>query len=512
MSTAGRIIKNTGWLYAKMGITMFISLWTTRLILNSLGASDFGIFNIVGGAIGMMGFLNAAMAAATQRFMSYVEGEGDNEKKKAVFNVSIVLHLAVAAMVAVLLILAGVIFFKHLLNIPPERIDAARIIYSSLIVSTIFTIMTVPYDAVLNAHENMKYYAVVGILESFLKLAVAFACVRTSSDKLIVYGILMAGIPLVTMTIMRVYCRRNYEECVFKPQAYCSLPLAKEMAGFAGWNFLGTFSGLIGNQGLGLVANHFFGTLINAAIGVTTQLQGQIQALTTNMQKALNPVIVKSEGANERETMIAWSLRGCKYSYILMAIIAVPLCIDADYALALWLKDVPEWTKILFILQMVRTLLEMTTGSLNTSLSAAGNIKALNIQATVLLLSPLAIVWVLFELGFQPYWIYLTMIASVVLQNIFKLQLCKKHCGLSYSRYAKEVMLPVLACTAFMVSAGTLPRLLLESGFIRLVLICLACWAGTGLSFLTKAVLDEQERGWIKNLVSSVINKINNKA
>ena len=189
-STANRVIKNTGYLYAKMGITMFISLYTTRLILNSLGASDFGIFNIVGGAIAMLGFLNAAMASATQRFMSYSEGEGDKEKQKSIFNVSLILHLGISLVVGIALFIAGYFFFNGILNIPADRIFAAKVVYGSLIVSTMFTVMTVPYDAAMNAHENMRYYAIVGIFESFLKLAVAFACVYTSFDKLTVTGIM----------------------------------------------------------------------------------------------------------------------------------------------------------------------------------------------------------------------------------------------------------------------------------------------------------------------------------
>lgn len=216
-STANRVIKNTGYLYARMGITMFVSLYTTRLILNSLGASDFGIFNIVGGAISMLGFLNAAMASATQRFMSYSEGAGDKEKQKSIFNISLVIHFLTSLLVGVALVVAGFFFFGGILNIPADRVGAAEVVYASLIVSTMFTVMTVPYDAVMNAHENMRYYAIVGILESLLKLSVAFACVYTSADKLVVYGILMACIPLLTLTIMRVYCHKHYRECIISP-------------------------------------------------------------------------------------------------------------------------------------------------------------------------------------------------------------------------------------------------------------------------------------------------------
>lgn len=238
MSTAKRVVKNTGYLYAKMGVTVFISLYTTRLILNSLGASDFGIFNIVGGAIAMLGFLNAAMASATQRFMSYSEGEGDKEKQKTIFNISFVLHIGIALLVGLVLFGAGFVFFNGVLNIPEDRFFAAQVVYGSLIVSTMFTVATVPYDAVMNAHENMKYYAVVGILESALKLSVALVVARVVGDKLIVYGVLMACIPLIILTIMRVYCHKNYEECVIAPRRYWDRSLAKEMGSFAGFNLM----------------------------------------------------------------------------------------------------------------------------------------------------------------------------------------------------------------------------------------------------------------------------------
>ncbi|MCI6526012.1 MAG: MATE family efflux transporter, partial [Bacteroidales bacterium] len=206
MSVAERIIKNTGWLYAKMGITMFVSLWVTRLVLNSLGQSDFGIFNLVGGAIAMLGFLNVALASATQRYMSYSQGEGNSEGVKTVFNVSLMMHIAISLFCGLLLLLMGFVFFRYVLVIPEGRETASIVVYASLVVSTMLTIISVPYDAALNAHENMRYYAFVGIFESLLKLCVAFACVLYGGDRLILYGVLMACIPLVSLSIMLFYC------------------------------------------------------------------------------------------------------------------------------------------------------------------------------------------------------------------------------------------------------------------------------------------------------------------
>lgn len=506
MSTANRVIKNTGYLYVKMGITMFVSLYTTRLILNSLGASDFGIFNIVGGAIAMLGFLNAAMAGATQRFMSYAEGEGDKEKQTRIFNISVVLHLLISLLVGVALLIAGYFFFNGILNIPDDRIFAAKVIYGSLIVSTMFTVMTVPYDAVMNAHENMKYYAIVGIIESFLKLGVAFVVVYTLSDKLIVYGILMACIPLITMVIMRIYCHKHYVECVLAPKRYWHRELIKELTGFAGWNLLGNAASLIGNNGNGILLNHFFGVAINAANGISLQLQGQLMVLTTNMQKALTPVIVKKEGENLREEMIQWSYVGCRFSFLLLAWIAIPVCIEAEYILRLWLKQVPEWTVLFLRLTIVRTLLELTTVSLSTSLAATAKVKIVNIQSLILFPMALIIEWILFTNGYAPYWMFLTMIILVMIQNALKLQLCHQYCSLTYFGYIKQVLFPMFSISIVTLLIGTIPQYVMAEGLERAILCML-------LSFLTYStfgylvVLNGRERELIFQIRKKIFHK-----
>lgn len=475
-STATRVIKNTGYLYAKMGITMFISLYTTRLILNSLGASDFGIFNIVGGAIAMLGFLNGAMASATQRFMSYSEGEGNKEKQKSIFNVSLVLHFGIAFIVGIVLLIAGYFFFNGILNIPVDRIFAAKVVYASLIVSTMFTVMTVPYDAAMNAHENMKYYAIVGILESFLKLAVALACVYTSYDKLIVYGSLMACIPLITLTIMRVYCHKHYEECTIRVKKYCNKGLMKEMTSFAGWSFMGSASSLIGNYGNGLVLNHFFGTLLNAAQGIANQLNGMLMVFSNNMLKALNPVITKTEGAGHREKMLQATTTGCKFSFYMLAIFSIPAIIEMPYLLKLWLKEVPDWAVIFAQLQLVRTLVEQTTATLSTSLSAEGRIKRINQITSIMNLTPVIIIYLLFSVGCSPISMHVTNISIFgILISFSKVYFMKLHCGMSYSYYLKNIFIPILITFLPTYLCSYIITYTIEEGIVRLILTAGIC-------------------------------------
>ena len=510
--TANRVIKNTGYLYAKMGITMFISLYTTRLILNSLGASDFGIFNIVGGAIAMLGFLNSAMASATQRFMSYSEGEGNKEKQKSIFNISLVLHFAIAFIVGFALLIAGYFFFNGVLNIPGSRVFAAQMVYGSLIVSTMFTVMTVPYDAVMNTHENMKYYALVGILESVLKLAVAFACVYTVYDKLIVYGILMACIPLITLTVMRVYCHKHYVECVVAPRRYWDKGLMKEMTSFAGWNFTTSISNIATQYGLSIVLNHFWGAVLNAAQGIGNQLCGQLQALSNNMLKAVNPVIAKSEGAHQRDKMLNVALSSCKISYLIMLFCSLPFLLEMPFVMQLWLKEVPAWATLFCSLQIIRTLLDLIIYPLNVAVNAQGQIKSISICKSVLNLLPVFLTYICFRFGFAPYWMYITWIGCWnLLGGAITLYYSIKLCSLSLNSFLTTVLYPCLLQTIICLLTGfAIQHIWAIASFHRMVFVAMGIWM-VFITFGWKYVLTVNEKRIVMGICSKLLKIKNEK-
>lgn len=505
-STANRIIKNTGWLYAKMAVTMFVSLYTTRLVLGSLGASDFGIYNIVGGAIAMLGFLNSSMAGASQRFMSYTEGEGNREKLKSIFNISLVLHTAISLIAVVAFAAAGYFFFSGILNIPADRLHAAVVIYGSMVVSTAFTIMSVPYEAVMNAHENMRYFAFVGIFESALKLAVAFATVYAAADKLIVYGLLMAVIPFVTLTFMRIYCHRHYAECIIAPRRYFDRRLAREMTGFAGWNMLSSVTAIGTQYGLGIVLNHFFGTLLNAAQGIANQLCGMLLAFSNNMLKAINPVIAKSEGSGNREKMIDVTLLSCKYSYLIFAVFVIPTMVDTEYILKLWLNDVPLWAVLFLKLQLIRSLFDQLIISINTAINAQGTIGRVSIYRSIYYVAPIILTYIGFSYGYEAYWLYIFWISCwCIVGGIVALYFCHKQCSLSYKRYFHVVILPVTICTAVSYFSGKIITSFMSEGLLRLaivaaitimMLLCSYWFFGT----------DKREKGVLKSLYTTLIN------
>lgn len=487
-----------------MGITVFISLYTTRLILNALGASDFGIYGVVGGAITMLGFLNSAMAGATQRFMSYSEGEGNKEKQKSVFNSSFVLHWLIAIVVALLLEGAIFIFFGGVLNIEPDRIEAAKWIYHFAVVSTLFTIITVPYDAAINAHENMLYYAIVGILESVLKLITALIIVHSQMDKLILYGAFMAGITILMLIIKQIYCRKHYLECQIAIRSYVNKSTLKEIAGFAGWNFIGSMGTLLGNCGGSIVINHYFGSAINAAQNVGAQLRGQMLAFSNNMLKALNPVIVKKESGGDRAAVLKFSLTGSKLSYLMFATLAIPFLIETPFILKVWLKNVPEWSICFSRFQMAIGLMEQLTITLGTTLGATGQIKEMNIFGSIARFVPLFLYIPLFAFGAQPYWLYIIIFINFgFIINGYMLYLCRKYCNLNIAYYNNNVLFPCLGCTFLSIIIGFSTYLFLHEGWIRLFL-------STFLSIITYFVcmlffaFNQEEKYIIKALFDKI--------
>ena len=260
MSTVNRVVKNTLFLYARMGTSIVVSVLTTRILLHALGASDYGLYNVVAGALAMLGFLSASMSSASLRYMSYAEGKGDITAIQTIFNSSVRLHRLLALFVCGLYVIAGFFLFNGILNIPSGRETTALIVYGCLIFSTVFSITITPYDAVLNAHENMFFYSLVGIIDVFLKLAIAILISYSDYDRLLFYGVLMAGESWLLRFITKYYCDRTYSVCKALSLKEHDNGILKKMASFAGWNMLNICAGMISLYGMNIAINHFFGT------------------------------------------------------------------------------------------------------------------------------------------------------------------------------------------------------------------------------------------------------------
>lgn len=505
-TTANRIIKNTGFLYIKMAITIVISLYSTRLILESLGASDFGIYNLVGSSIGMLGFLNASMAGSTQRFLSISLGEGNFEKQNKIFNISLILHMLIAAFLSLLLLILGYIFFENILQIPSERLFASKIIFISLIISCIFSVLSSPYEAIMNAHENMKYYALIGILESILKLFIALYITWTNNDKLIVYGILMSIVPIITISILKNYCSKYYKECRINLIGNWDKQIAKKMFNYAGWSFIDASSAILTTNGLSIVLNHFYGTLLNAAQGIAGQVGGQLMQFSQNMIKALNPVIMKSEGAGNRDFMIKTAVIGCKYSYLLLAFFALPFILESSFVLKIWLKEVPSWAVLFCALQLTKSLFEQIAINLWAAISAQGKIKHFYICKSISNISPLLLTIIAFLNEAQPYWLYINwIICWGILTDVIIIYYAKKLCKISIMYYLKITVIPCFFITISVLSIGFIPQIFYTESLIRCFITIILSILSFLISFLIFNTKEEM------NIISSKILNIHKK-
>ena len=494
-----------------MGITVFISLYTTRIILSSLGASDFGIFNIIGGAIVMLGFLNSTMSNASQRFMSYEEGRGNIFSKRKVFNISLVLHFFVSIFTLLLLLIAMYPLFNGVLTIDPSRIFAAKVVYISLIISTAITILNVPYDAVINAHEDMLYYSIVGVIESLLRLFIAIICLYSRTDKLIIYGVLMAILPVISFAIMASYCHAKYEECKIAIAKYYDYQLIKNIVSFSGWNFLTAISSLLSAQGIGIVLNHFYGTVLNAAQGIAQQLNGQLSSFSLNLMKALNPVIVKNAGSGNVISMNHIALVGCKYSTYLILLFAVPFMFEMSFILKIWLKEVPEWTQTFCIMQIIVTVLCQMTHSIATSIYAQGNIKQYAIYKSLMNIIPLLLTYLSFLCGGSPYWLYIPMILIWAIGgNIVIIHYAHIECDLDIYDYIKTVVFPILYVIILMSFMGFLVVTFFDNGFIRLILTVVGTTIGLFGAMCTFG-MTKTEKNNLKDIISYFWLKIKSK-
>lgn len=506
MIASHRVAQNTGFLYAKMAITVFISLYSTRLILSALGVVDFGIFNVVGGAISMLTFLNIAMTSATQRFMSYAQGEGDLKKQLYIFNVSVVLHFLIAFIILIILEIAGYFLFNGILEIPENRIPIARLLYQFMLLGTFFTIISVPYNAVINAHENMLLVAVLGVFEAAIKLAIAFYITYTSFDKLGSYGLLMAILPIFLLIIRSIYCHKKYIEVHLNIRKYYNKILFVKMSSFAGWSLLSSAASIITMQGIAIVLNSFFGVLLNAAQGIAAQVSGQLMAFSTTMLKALNPVIVKSEGGNNRSQMLQASMVGNKLSFFLLAFFAVPAILEMKYILSVWLKDVPDYAVIFCQLRLIAMYFGQLTVTFPTAIGAIGDIKKLSFYNSLIWILLIPISSIMFNLGAPPEALYIAFIIMYIALSATSIYFLKHLGGLSLKDYFVNVVARCLGSSFITFFLSLIPLFFMVPGINRLALVLIINII-TFVVFLYLIGLNKKEKQLLISFNRTIIEK-----
>lgn len=453
MQPSQRVAFNTIILYLRAFITVGITFYTTRLVLEVLGVEDFGIYNLIYGIVSLLAIFNVAMSVSTQRYLSYYQGKEDIAKQKGIFAASILLHLGIAILFFLVLQVTGLFLFDGFLNIASERIEASVLSYRFMILAVIFSILSVPFTASINAHEHMSVMAVVNILEAVLRLVSVFLLMSLSSgDRLVWFSFFNALVSLVSFGVYAIFCMTKYPECTLRLDRWTTRENLRELSGFAGWNLMGSLCGMGRTQGISLLLNLYLGVALNAAYAIALQLGNYVSFFSSTILQTFNPQIMKSEGSGDRPRMLRLAMTTSKMAFFLFAILAIPCIFEMRGILAFWLKEIPSYTFIFSVLLITGTLVNQLTVGLQSAIQATGQIKLyqLVIGSTILLNLPIA--WFLLRNGYPPYWIFVAYVLIEAVACSLRLYFMKRQAGLSIRMYFRNVfakeIIPVISCVA----------------------------------------------------------------
>lgn len=489
-------------LYVRLLFGMLVSLYTSRLVLNTLGVDDYGINNVVGGLVTMFSLISNSLSSAVSRFMTYELGRDDMVRLKRVFTTSLTIHVLLALTVVLLAETVGLWFLNTHMTIPAERLGAAHVVFHSTVAGFALTLICVPYGAVITSHERMGIFALFGITDTILRLLVVLflAFAPMEFDKLKVYSLLVLSVVFIMQSASVVFCRTHYEEARFS--ITFDSDYLKSIGSFAGWNFLGNSAWIINTQGLNILMNIFFGVAVNAARGIAAQVEGVVTAFVNNFMTALNPQIIKSYAAQDLDYMHSLVCRGAKFSYFMMFFFVVPLALEARQVLSIWLGTVPEHAVSFLRLTLLSSLTTVIANSLVTAQLATGNIKKYQITVSFFGLWVFPLSYVAYKAGLPPeasYIIYFIIYFGLIFVRIY---LVKDMIMMPAKLYFKDVLLPVAIVSACSVIAPVLVYFYMQETFFRLVTVC-AVSVVSSLACMYICGLKKSERRFVREKIRS---------
>ena len=436
-----RIAKNTMFLYFRMIIIMAVSFYTIRVVLDVLGVTDFGLYNLVASFVAIMVFLNGTLTSGTQRFLTFEIGKNDLKKLKQTFLTALLIHIALAFLILLLGETIGLWLLYEKMNIPLDRFDAAFWAYQFAVFSTMVTVMQVPYNALIIAHERMHIFAYISIVEAVLKLLIVYLLLVSSYDKLITYAILMFLVSVFIACIYRSYVLKNYQESHFKFSF--DNEIVKSMMHFSGWNIFGTLGSLLSAQGINIILNIFFGPAAVAARAISMQVSGGLSQFVNGFQQAVTPQITKLYASNQLEEMNKLLYQNSKYAFLLLLFLALPVLMQTEYILNLWLVEVPENTVLFCQIIIVHSLVYAIMRPFIMAIHAVGNMKPINLTAGIILMLVIPISYLFLKYDFPIYTPLVIHLIATIIEFSFELYFLKKYIQVSLIQILLKVLIPV---------------------------------------------------------------------
>lgn len=502
-----RIAKNTLLLYFRMLLMMVVSLYTSRVILNALGVEDFGIYNVIGGVVTMFSSISGSLSVAISRFLTYELGNGEQSRLNKIFSASVTIQILLSLVIVVLIESIAVWFLNTKMSIPSDRLVAANYVLQFSIITFVINLISVPYNAVIIAHEKMSAFASISILEAVCKLSIAFLIIVSPIDKLIFYAFLMCCVAIIVRLTYGAYCQRHFDECVY--HFHWDKGIIKKIFSFAGWQFFGTSSYIFMTQGVNILLNFFFGPIVNAARGIAVQVDAVIQQFVNNFTTAVNPQITKSYANGTKDYMFQLIYSGAKYSYFLVLFFSIPIILETDIILTIWLKEVPDYTVEFLRLILCIDLLYVLSNTMMIAMVATGDIKKYQIVVggTGMLVFP--VVWLCFKLGCQPQTAFIVQFVIFVIQLIYRLILLKSMIGLPIRQFISKVIYRAVIVS---ITASIIPLILHYylncHSIFKLLIITLISILTTSISIFVVG-LTKSERAFLQNKIKlKFIHKI----
>jgi O-antigen/teichoic acid export membrane protein len=466
-----RIAKNTVMLYGRFLITLIISLFTSRVILQTLGFNDFGLYNVVAGFVTLLAFLNGYISQGTVRFITYHLGLNDQKRLNEVFAASLALHVVLALLIFIFGETFGVWYVENKLNIEPGRESIALFVFHLSLITGCFSILQTPFSACITAHEDMNIYAYISIFDVVMKLMIVYLLMVVNTDKLQLYSVFYFIVHLMTSSFYLIFCLRKYSECGFRLRA--DFKLYKEMFNYIGWNAIGALAFTLNGQGITVLLNLFFGTIINAARGVAGSLSNIVSQFVFNFQTAMRPQIIKSYANGDVEETERLVIYCAKYSSYLCMLFGIPLFIESDTVLHLWLGDVPPFASVFCKLTIIQIMLQGVDFPVGYGIHAVGKMKLPNITSSLVYLTILPISYIAMKLGANPTNAYLVSICAYPGALFFDVWILYRYIGFNYRLYYRTVILKTFI---FIIICSIIPMLAhyyLPPGLTRLIVVTL---------------------------------------
>ncbi|WP_198650485.1 hypothetical protein [Saccharospirillum mangrovi] len=498
-----RIAHNTLMLYFRQLLILFVSLYTIRIVLHQLGVEDYGIYGAVGGLVALSAFLPGTLAQATQRFFSFALGEQNDERLKKTFSVNLTLYVSVALIALIALQTIGLWFVNTELSVPEGRFEAAKTLYHYATLTFLVSVITSPFMAIIMAHEDMKLYAYISIIEAFMKLGVVFLLQYIAWDKLELYGLLVLCVGTINAVLYIGICLYRYDECQFR-KFYWDAALFREIIGFTGWTLFGAISTVARTHAVTVLLNQSFSPAVVAARALAVQIAGQVNIFSSNFNSSLYPPIIKAYAANKRQEMYGLITGGSKITFFLLWIFALPMMVKMDAVLSIWLKTVPSDAVLFSQLALVEALIMSISMPLFAAARAPGKMKVYELTLGSIQIGILLTAWAVVAAGAPAYAVFIVAILANILMFGVRLFLVNWLTGFPVENFLRFTALPIIGIVSISALPITVMNHLLPNGFYWSVLVIFASFAVSSIAMYSIGL----DKSWREKIVETIRSRL----